>query len=532
MPFPSSVRDNALLAAARHCCVCRRYKGALLEVHHITPEAEGGASDFENAIALCFDCHAWAGHYFAKHPKGSKYSPSHLRAARGQWYSNVEAGDVSSPTSELSFQARYLISRDVDISRRILAGDLAVAPIPNALLANNDIGQFIAEMLASHVEGPMRFFGDNFNSIEAYRKERPDANCSRTDYEGYAYFDCVRKCTDQEFNSRIGSIDRFNKFLMDMGATTDELCVAVADNGECGDGTVSEEYLTRPPWVVFLALTNITPKPIAIEQIVGQRDLSNKFRLLGTEKVSWNISMPKCEISKNQSVLIPLSLLLGPIQEAGESQVSIKPLADLGEFSEVMNLTNFPENGASSLRVVGPSFMPQIISSKASDSQENQKIHSLDMASVYTIDRVWRCGSCPHLFVITDSGALHYVGELLAKGQGVPVSESIRLPADTSRLLIAELEDEISYLSEISLDGHIVARDVELSKGDSLELDAEGAKMLSLTGAYFPLVSELDFNHSGLARNRLVCNFMATWQSDTTLTGVHANAVAQTRLRL
>ena len=122
MPFPSSVRDNALLAAARHCCVCRRYKGALLEVHHITPEAEGGASDFENAIALCFDCHAWAGHYFAKHPKGSKYSPSHLRAARGQWYSNVEAGDVSSPTSELSFQARYLISRDVDISRRILAG--------------------------------------------------------------------------------------------------------------------------------------------------------------------------------------------------------------------------------------------------------------------------------------------------------------------------------------------------------------------------------------------------------------------------
>jgi hypothetical protein len=517
MPFPPSVRDSALLAAARHCCVCRRYKGALLEVHHITPEAEGGTSDFENAIALCFDCHAWAGHYFAKHPKGSKYSPSHLRAAKKQWHLKVEAGDVLSPTGELSFQARYLISRDVDISRRTLAGELTVAPMPNTLLANNDLGRFITKILALYVEGPTRFFGDNFNSIEAYRAVHPEANCSRRDYEGYAYYDCVRKCTDQEFNSRIGSIDRFNKFLMEMGASTNELCVAVADNGDCGDGTVSEEYLTRLPWVVFLALTNITSRPIVIEQITGQRDLSDKFRLLDTAKAPSDISMPKCEISANQSVLIPLSLLLGPIQEVGESQVNIKTLANHGEFSEVMNLTSFPESGTSSLRVVGPSFVPQIISSNASGSREYQEIHSLDMASVYTIDHVWQCGSCPHLFVITDGGALLYVGELLAKGQCVQVSESIILPADISRLLIAELEDEASYLSEISLDGHIVVRDVELNKGDCLELDAAGAIMLSLTGAYFPLTTELDFNHSGLARNRLVCNFMATWQSDTTL---------------
>lgn len=517
MPFPPSVRDNALLAAARHCCVCRRYKGALVEVHHIIPEAEGGASDFNNAIALCFDCHAWAGHYFAKHPKGSKYSPDHLRTARELWHSKVETGDVPSPTSELVIQARYLISRDLDISRRILAGDLSVSPISNALLANNDAGQFIAKILAAHSDGPVRFFGDSYESIEAYRQAHPDAKCSCKDLEGYEYYDCVRNCSVQEFKSRIVSISRFNKILMDMGAPPNDLCVAVAENGGCGDGSISEEYLTRPTWVVFLALTNITQKPIAIEEIVGQRDLSDKFRLPGTTKEPWVIPMPKCEISANQSVLVPLSLFLGPIQEIGEAQVGIETLADRGDFSEVMNLTHFPESGTSSIRVVGPSFMPQNLSIKASGSLDHQEIHSLDMASVYTIDRVWQCGSCPHLFVITDSGALHYVGELLAKGQGVPVSESIRLPVDTSRLLIAELEDEISFLSEISLDGHIVARNVELKKGDSLELDVEGAKMLSLTGTYFPLTSELDFTHSGLARNRLVRNFMATWQSDATL---------------
>lgn len=517
MPFPPSVRDHALLAAARHCCVCRRYKGVLLEVHHITPEADGGASDFENAIALCFECHAWAGHYFAKHPKGSKYSPDQLRAAKNLWYSKVETGDVSSPTSESVVQARYLISRDSDVSSKVLAGDLTEAPIQNVMLADTDFGQFIAKMLTAHGGGPERFWGDSCETIEAYQRAHPDAKCLCTDLDGYDYYDCIRSCSDQEFTSKISSVSQFNKILREMGADNRELCTIVARNEGCGDGSITEAFLTRPPWVVFLALTNITSKPIALEKIAGQRDLSDRFRPLATTKEPWTISMPKCEISPNQSVLVPLSILLGPIQEVGEAQAGITTLVDRGEFSGELNLTSISESGTSSLRVVGPSFIPQHLSIKASGSLELQEIHSLDMASVYTIDRVWKCGSCPHLFVITDYGDLHYAGELIAKGQGIPVSESIELPAGTSRLLIAELEDEMSFLTEISLDGVVVERDVELKKGDHLELDVGCAKTLSLTGAYYPLSSVLDLSHGDLARNRLVRNFMVTWQSDSTV---------------
>ena len=95
--------------------------------------------------------------------------------------------------------------------------------------------------------------------------------------------------------------------------------------------------------------------------------------------------------------------------------------------------------------------------------------------------------------------------------------------------MIAELEDELSVFTQIAIDGYVVARDIELEKGDSLEFDAEGASRLELTGAYFPLASKLDFEHSALARNRIVCNFLATWNtvhSRKDYSALHAESVA------
>lgn len=61
--FSSSVKDQILIDTARHCCVCHRYKGVKVEVHHIKQEALGGPNTYENTIFLCFDCHCDAGHY-------------------------------------------------------------------------------------------------------------------------------------------------------------------------------------------------------------------------------------------------------------------------------------------------------------------------------------------------------------------------------------------------------------------------------------------------------------------------------------
>lgn len=53
-------------------------------------ESNGGGTTYENCVPLCFDCHAEAGHYNSNHPKGTKYSPTELRAHRDLWYRAVQ----------------------------------------------------------------------------------------------------------------------------------------------------------------------------------------------------------------------------------------------------------------------------------------------------------------------------------------------------------------------------------------------------------------------------------------------------------
>ena len=94
MSFPPKIRDEIFVKSARHCCVCHKPKGLNIEIHHITPKKEGGKDTLANAIALCFDCHADAGHYFAGHPKGSKLSPNELLKHKEEWFEIVKRNKI------------------------------------------------------------------------------------------------------------------------------------------------------------------------------------------------------------------------------------------------------------------------------------------------------------------------------------------------------------------------------------------------------------------------------------------------------
>jgi HNH endonuclease len=91
MPFPRTVRDDALVRSRRRCCVCQEFGGRSVNVHHIIQEADGGPNTIENAICLCLRCHAEAGHFNARHPMGTKYSPQELRAHRDQWWMHCQS---------------------------------------------------------------------------------------------------------------------------------------------------------------------------------------------------------------------------------------------------------------------------------------------------------------------------------------------------------------------------------------------------------------------------------------------------------
>lgn len=94
--WPSIVKDQALASCGRRCCICHKFCGSNMELHHIQAEADEGASTLANCIPLCFDCHAEVGHYNVRHPKGTKYRANELRIHRDEWFRAMDgAGRLS-----------------------------------------------------------------------------------------------------------------------------------------------------------------------------------------------------------------------------------------------------------------------------------------------------------------------------------------------------------------------------------------------------------------------------------------------------
>lgn len=89
MSFPSKVAEQALLDCGRHCCLCHKFCGTKIELHHIEQKADNGEDTYDNCLPLCFDCHADVNFYNDKHPKGRKYTPSELKGHRDRWYEKV-----------------------------------------------------------------------------------------------------------------------------------------------------------------------------------------------------------------------------------------------------------------------------------------------------------------------------------------------------------------------------------------------------------------------------------------------------------
>jgi len=80
--FSEDIKAKALLWSDRHCCLCGNPCGTDIEVAHI----EKGRNDLDNAIPLCYDCHAETGRYSKEHPRGNRYRPQELRTRRDQVY--------------------------------------------------------------------------------------------------------------------------------------------------------------------------------------------------------------------------------------------------------------------------------------------------------------------------------------------------------------------------------------------------------------------------------------------------------------
>jgi len=83
--FPRAEVDALLAKCHRRCCICHRFCGTKIETDHIVPREQSQDNSIENAIPLCFECHAEIHSYNDKHPRGRKFRPEELRQHRDQW---------------------------------------------------------------------------------------------------------------------------------------------------------------------------------------------------------------------------------------------------------------------------------------------------------------------------------------------------------------------------------------------------------------------------------------------------------------
>lgn len=85
MAFNESEVAQLLAKCHRRCCVCHKFCGVKMEVHHIHWKSKGGPDDISNGIPLCFECHAEVNHYNPEHPKGRRFTEEELLEHKRQW---------------------------------------------------------------------------------------------------------------------------------------------------------------------------------------------------------------------------------------------------------------------------------------------------------------------------------------------------------------------------------------------------------------------------------------------------------------
>ena len=512
MGFSLEIRTQALVAAARHCCVCHRYKGVKVEVHHIVAQAQGGSDDFDNAITLCFDCHTDAGHYNPNHPRGTKFSRKELREHRDTWHKIVQEHRIQSPEGTDLLYCRYLICRNFEAFREISVGNFQNIPIPECMLLQNKVLRFQQELISnhSHTYRHTEQHGRSYLTMEEFFEAHPHAE--RLDESGphYPYFNATRLPSETEVKDHVCPLDSVARLLVDNNVPISEIAKAFAYKMECSGDHIEEIYRLRPLWAAYLAVTNVTQKQVILSGLEGAFETDQGYQLFKRPDCAelQFLPLPSAPILPKSTVIIPIATLLGPFDyfEYPQWSFEIKSVST-GQTQEFVH-TSFEQTNLH-VNTIGPVIWPSKIQLTFECQSQLQEIHDLDLTNLYLINRSWECGCCPYLFFRnSQTGRVLYGQELFSKMPGTKCSHSIFVPKFADEILIAELEDEETYINEILENGSIISKSKRLRKGDVLRFSINPGAILHIGGSYIPNENVVIQVRNPWRKNELITNFL------------------------
>ncbi len=136
--FNSSEVADLLARCHRRCCICHRFCGTKIETDHIVQPADRGDNSIDNAIAVCFECHAEIHSYNDAHPRGRKFRAEELSRHKEQWLEicrdrpevflaaswDRDVGPLQALIDELEYNVTVLECSDDDTNRGALFCDV------------------------------------------------------------------------------------------------------------------------------------------------------------------------------------------------------------------------------------------------------------------------------------------------------------------------------------------------------------------------------------------------------------------------
>jgi hypothetical protein len=338
--------------------------------------------------------------------------------------------------------------------------------------------------------------------------------------------------TDEEFLQYIASVDYLTRDLARSGVPAAELARGMYTEieyagDECegyapGTTTRTTTYIVRTVWPVYVAATNIAAHPITLRAVVLRGEKNEDYRPLQSihEISSQEAPLPPCPIRPNETVLIPIATLLAPFdsprpvierwidQRQAAHGIVENPASDVDELV-------YAEYGPAAFQgfhAVGPRLEVSAIPYADRGFSLSHAVHDFDPCHLYTLDRDFMGGSCPHLFFVTN-GSVVYWGELFQTA-GQRSSVVITVPEGATLAVIAELEQEVTTIESVMQEGRSLAELQILRTNDYVNLPLHSKKDLLIVGQY-DLENPSLVPTSAARKRQVIGRFVTRWVSES-----------------
>lgn len=513
-----NIKIEILTLSARHCCVCHRYAGLKIEVHHIQPKAKGGADTLENAIALCFDCHTDAGHYNSEHPRGTKFSPKELLKAKENWFEMVKDNKISIPAkSSQHLHCRHLVLKNAKIAEDVLNGKWAKLPIENTILLKNQVSVQAQEFLnglGHHYAYVIEY--RTFQDLESVKRTYPNSLKPDKAYPDSPYYHFERIPLVEELWSLQHKLTSVNLCCLKQGIPTEYYVRSVIyESHGCGedeDGSYIEILEFRDIWFSFLEVTNLSREAVQLSELKAKtKENILSFYSDENEEEEFILSFPKTPIKPEESVLIPTYILAIPFGYEHRQEIVIKRKSNTLDEWHYFALSKSigDQSKIDSYMIFGTYLRPKELTYSIYNQAYTCDIHELNPANLYTLDEYWDCGSCPHLFVLKSDNRWYYVKELFARNEEKDQLESYIIEDGISKIRIAELENETTFLHSISINGDWVIGGIEMNQGDVCEMVVKPGDHIQFCGHYRKNFENIPKAEQPIFRNRVIGEYLA-----------------------